>query len=221
MDTPHGFSNYLKTTLNHGLNLSEVDGGDLKRESRIHEPSLKEVDWGGKIKPNHTSSGCLHMEVDWGGKLRVNHLNECMLSEVDRGAHETHQNEHSITEVDWGGHDPRLYPMDGCMLSEVDWGTHDSNFFLYLVHIDHDAKPKDFFTQQLWGGLQQRMSSTPLMEYLKDSFDTGQIEDGFSNSKSIKGYRSSYTLPDPEHHESSYSLRSLEIATLFLTLVDW
>ena len=92
------------------------------------------------------------------------------------------------------------------MLSEVDWGAHDSTFFLYLVHIDHDAKPKDFFTQGLWGGLPQRTSSTPLMEYLKDSFDTGQIEDGFSNSKSIKGYRSSYSLPDPEHHESSYNL---------------
>ena len=44
------------------------------------------------------------------------------------------------------------------------------------------------------------------MEYLKDSFDTGQIEDGFSNSKSFKGYRSSYFLPDPEQHESSYNL---------------
>ena len=44
------------------------------------------------------------------------------------------------------------------------------------------------------------------MEYLKDSLDTGQIEDGFSNSKSIKGYRGSYPLPDPEQHESSYNL---------------
>ena len=44
------------------------------------------------------------------------------------------------------------------------------------------------------------------MEYLKDSFDTGQIDDGFSNSKSIKGYRSSYPLPDTEQHESSYNL---------------
>ena len=44
------------------------------------------------------------------------------------------------------------------------------------------------------------------MECLRDSFDSGQIEDGFSNSKSIKGYRSSYSLPDPEHHESSYNL---------------
>ena len=43
------------------------------------------------------------------------------------------------------------------------------------------------------------------MEYLKDSFDTGQIEDGFSGSKSIKGYRNSYSLPDPEQHQSSYN----------------
>ena len=41
------------------------------------------------------------------------------------------------------------------------------------------------------------------MEYLRDSFDTRQIEDGFSNSKLIKGYRSSCFLPDPEPHESS------------------
>ena len=90
--------------------------------------------------------------------------------------------------------------MDACS------GAHDSSFFLYLVHIDHDAKPKDFFTQGLWGGLPQRTSSTSFMEYLKYSFDTGQIEDGFSNLKSIKGYRSSYSLPDPEHHESNYNL---------------
>ena len=176
-----------------------------------------EVDWGGKIKPNHTSSGCILKEVDWGGKLIVNHTSECMLSEVDWGTHQTHQNGHSITEVDLGGHDPSLYlmlsevdwaghdsssnHMNGFLLCEVDWGAHDSSFFLYLVHIDHDAKPKDIFTQGLWGGLPQRTSSTPLMEYLKDSFGNGQIEDEFSNSKSIKGYRSSCSLPDSEHHE--------------------
>ena len=44
------------------------------------------------------------------------------------------------------------------------------------------------------------------MEYLKDSFDTGQTEDGLFNSKSIKGYRSSYSLPSPKQHESSYNL---------------
>ena len=175
--------------------------------SRInHGPSLMEVDWGGSIDPNYTSSGCMLMQFDWGRELRVNHINECMPSEVDWGAHETHQNGHSITKVDWRDYDPTLYPMDGYILSEVDCGAHDSSLFLYLVHINHDAKPKDFFTQGLWGGLTQRASSIPLMEYMKDSFDTGQIEDGFSNSKSFKGYRSSYSLPDPEQYESSYNL---------------
>ena len=61
--------------------------------------------------------------------------------------------------------------MDRCILSKVDWGAHDSSFFLYVVHIDHDAKPIDFFTQGLWGELPQRTSSTPLTEYLKDSFE--------------------------------------------------
>ena len=56
METPHAFSNYVKTTLNHGLSLSEGDWGDLKRETTEHGPSLMEVDWGGKIEPYHTSS---------------------------------------------------------------------------------------------------------------------------------------------------------------------
>ena len=47
------------------------------------------------------------------------------------------------------------------------------------------------------------LTSTSLIAYLKYSFD---IEDGFSNSKSIKQYGSSYTLPDLEQHESSYNL---------------
>ena len=93
--------------------------------------------------------------------------------------------------------------MDSC--SEVDWGAHDSSFFLYLQYIVHDGDPNDFFTQGLWGELPQRTSSTP-MEYLKDSFDTGQTEDGFFNSKSIKGYRSPYSLPDTEQQQTSYNL---------------
>ena len=156
MDNPNALSNHIKTTLNHGLSLSEIDLGDLRRGTTKHGPSLMEVDLGGKIKPNYTSSGCMLMQVDWGGKLRVNHINECMPSEADWGACETHQNGHSINEVDWGGHDPSPYPMDGCMLSEVDWGAHDSSFFFYHVHIDHDAKPKDFFSQGLWRGQLQK-----------------------------------------------------------------
>ena len=142
MYNPHAFNKYVKTILNHCLSLSEVDLGDLKRESTKHGPSLMEVDWGETFEPNYTSCGCMLMQVDWGGKLRVNHINECMPSEVGWGGHETHQNGPSITKVDWGGHDPIPYPMDGCMLSEDDWGAHDSSFFLYLMHIDHDAKPR-------------------------------------------------------------------------------
>ena len=47
------------------------------------------------------------------------------------------------------------------------------------------------------------LTSTSRMAYLKYSFD---IEDGISNSKSIKQYGSSYSLPDLERHESSYNL---------------
>ena len=218
------------------------------------------------------------MEVDWQGKLKVNSM-------VDWGAHGPHPNGHNISEVDWGGHDSSSNHMNEFLLSEGDWGAHDSSFFLFLVNIDYDAKPKDFFTQELWGGLPQRTSSTPLiglnhvegklvhhlapqkgpnrldhqfdklwnptqsldhllpssdpdlcpstclsftitgllvghsyyllkkmgrdltstslMVYLKYSFD---IEDGFSNSKSIKQYGSSYSPPDLEQHESSYNL---------------
>ena len=93
------------------------------------------------------------------------------------GAHETHTS--------------------GCMLSEVDWGTHDSSFSLYLVHIDHDGEPKDFFTQGLLEGLPQRKFFIPLM-YLKDSLDTGQTEDGLSNFKSIKEHKGSCSLFGPE-----------------------
>ena len=75
--------------------------------------------------------------------------------------------------------------MNELLLSEVDWGAHDSSFFPFLVNIDYDAKPMEFFTQGLWGGLEQRMSSTPLIEYMIHSLDTGQTEDDTFNSKPI------------------------------------
>ena len=117
---------------------------------------LMEVDWGGKFKLNYTSCECMLMEVDWGGKLIVNSM-------VDWGVHETYPNGHNISEVDWGDHDSSSNHMTEFLLSEVDWGAHDSSFFLFLVNIDDDAKPKDFFLQELWGGLSQKTSSTPLI----------------------------------------------------------
>ena len=85
---------------------------------------------------NNTSCRFMLKEVDWGGKHPINFV------------------------VDWLRHEP--YPT-GHNISEVDWrALHDSSFFLFLVNIDYDAKPKDFFTQELWGGLPERTSSTTL-----------------------------------------------------------
>ena len=82
---------------------------------------------------NNTSGGFMLKEVDWGGKHPIN-------SVVDWQRHETY---HNISEVDWGA-------------------LHDSSFFLFLVNIDYDAKPKDFFTQEICGGLSERTTSTTL-----------------------------------------------------------
>ena len=158
----HVFSKCVKPSFNHGFSPSEVDWGDPKGELTemlkyiSNGCMLMEVDWGGNLKLNYTSCGCMLMEVDWGGKLIANSM-------VYWGAHETHPNGHNISEVDWGGHDAIPNHMNEFLLSEVDWGAHYSSFFLFLVIIDYDAKPKDFFTQQLWGELSQLTSSAPLI----------------------------------------------------------
>ena len=99
----------------------------------------------------------------------------------DWQAHETHPTEHSISEVDWGGYDPSPNHMNEFMSSEVDWGAHDSSLFLFMVNIDYDANPKEPSIQGLWGELQQRKSSIPLIELLIDSLATGQTEDTISH----------------------------------------
>ena len=129
-----------------------------------------EADWGGKLKHNYTSSGSMFMEVDWGGKL----INNSM---VDCGTHERCPTGHNVSEVDWGGNDATPNHRNEFLLSEVDWGAHDSSFFPFLVNIDYDAKPMEFFTQGLWGELQQTMSSIPLIGHMTDSLDTGQTQD--------------------------------------------
>ena len=91
--------------------------------------------------------------------------------------------------------------------TEVDWGDHDSSFFLSLAHIDYDAKPKEFFTQELWGELQQRTCSTPLMKYLNDSLDNGQTEDNFSTSNQSRNI---------EVHTLFLTLNTLKVATIYL-----
>ena len=68
----------------------------------------------------NTSCGFMPKEVDWGGKHLINFV-------VDWQRHETYPTGYNISEVDWGA-------------------LHDSSFFLFLVNIDYDAKPKHFFT---------------------------------------------------------------------------
>ena len=90
----------------------------------------------GSFNLNNTSCGFMLKEVDWGGKHPIN-------SVVDWQRHETYPTGHNISEVDWGA-------------------LHDSSFFLFLVNIDYDAKPQDFFTQGIWGILPDSISSTTL-----------------------------------------------------------
>ena len=184
-----------------GKHIKYYNAGQVSQHPSLHDGN------------HHMSSFCLFTKYTWIGQGFLS------VKEIPNHGH-------SITKVDWESHDSSLYLTDGCMLSEVDlgahdsspnhmngfllsevdWGAHDSSFFLYPEYIDHDGKPNDLFTQGLWGGLPLRISSTPLMEYLKDSLDTGLTEDGVFNFKSIKEYRISCSLPDPECLESSYNL---------------
>ena len=118
------------------------------------------------------------MVVHRGGKLIVNSM-------LDWKTHETHPNGHNISEIDWGGHDSRSKYMTEFLLSEVDLGAHDSSFFLFLVNMDYDAKPMEFFTQGMWGELQQILSSTSPLAHMTDSLDTNQTDDDALNPKAI------------------------------------
>ena len=66
---------------------------------------------------------------------------------------------------------------------------------------------KDYFTQELWGGLPKRTSSTLLIAYLKHSFDTAQIEDDFPAPNQSR---------DIEVHTLFLTLNSMKVATIYL-----
>ena len=53
--------------------------------------------------------------------------------------------------------------------------------------------------------LDDHISYTQLMEYLEDTLDTGQTEDGLPKFKSILDHRGPYSPPDPEYLGSSYN----------------
>ena len=132
---------------------------------------------------NNTSCGFMLKEVDWGGKHPIN-------SVVDWQRHETYPTGHNISEVDWGA-------------------LHDSSFFQFLVNIDYDAKPKDFFTQELWGGLSERTTSTTLRSL---NHVEGKLVNHLELQKEpsrldhqLDQHRDPTSSPCPQH-ESSYKL---------------
>ena len=122
-------------------------------------------------------------EVNWGGKHTIN-------SVVDWQRHETYPTGHYISEVDWGA-------------------LHDSSFFLLLVNIDYDAKPKDFFTQELWGGLSERTTSTTLrcLDHVEGKLvhqpELQKIPSRLDHQ--LDRQRDPTSSPHPQH-ESSYNL---------------
>ena len=144
------------------------------------------------------------MEIDWGGKFNST---SCGCPMANWQGHETHPTGHYTSEVDWCGHDPNPNHMNESLLSEGDWGAHDSSIFLFLVNIDYDAKPNESSIQGLWGELQHRTSSIPLIGLQADTLATGQTGDDIFNSTPIN--------PDPDDAEqlTGESIQS------FLTLV--
>ena len=132
---------------------------------------------------SNTSCGFMLKEVEWGGKHPIN-------SVVDWQRHETYPTGHNISEVDWGA-------------------LHDSRILLVLVDIDYDAKPKDFFTQELWGGLSERTTSTTLrsLNHVEGKLVHHQElqKDPSHLDHQLDQQRDPTSSPHPQH-ESSYNL---------------
>ena len=69
-----------------------------------------------------------------------------------------------------------------------------------MMESQRTSSPKDY------GEPLQRNCFIPLMEYQKNSLDSGLTEDGVFNFQPIKEHRSSYSLSDPEYLGSSHNL---------------
>ena len=132
---------------------------------------------------NNTSCGFMLKEVEWGAKHPIN-------SVIDWQRHETYPTGHNISEVDWGA-------------------LHDSSFFLFLVNIDYDANPKDFFTQELWGGLSKRTTSTTLrsLSHVEGKLvHLLELQKGPSRLDHQLDQQRDHTSSPCQQHESSYNL---------------
>ena len=82
-----------------------------------------------------------------------------------------------------------------------------------LYHLDYDAKPNESSIQGLWGELQHRTSSIPLIGLQTDSLATGQTGDDAFNSIPINP-----DVDDPEQltGESIHSFLTLVVQLQWL-----
>ena len=145
---------------------------------------------------SNTSSGFMLKEVDWGRNLKLNYTSGGL----------------NISEVDWGDHDPSTNNMNKILLSEVNWGAlHDSSFFLFLVNIENDAKPKDFFTQELWGRLSEKTPSTTLRSL---NHVEGKL---VHHLKLQKGPRRLDHQLDQQRDPNIHHVHNMKVVTTYLT----
>ena len=216
------------------------NGEHFYGENFIHDfpkswKHIKEVDWGDKLKLNHTTYGYMLMEIDWGGKFNYTSCGHPM---ANWQGHETHPTGHKTSEVDWGGHDPNEPdnppPMYIINLDDLLGRT-------FLLPMDENGERKratiyenvkDLCQQQVSREDQLRfklkivgdqlddlISYNQLMEYLEDKTNTGPVENGLYRFKCIKDHKGPYTSsevdwgghdPYPNHVNES-----------LLSEVDW
>ena len=172
---PKSSSGTNRVSVNHS-SLVTKNGEHFYGENFIYDSPkslkhIKEADWGDKLKLNFTTYGYMLMEIDWGGKFNYT---SCRCPMANCQDNKTHPTGHNTSEVNWGGHDPNPNHVHESLLSEVDWGAHHPSVFLFLVNIDYDAKPIEFFIQGLWGEPQHRTPYIPLIGPQTDSLATGQ-----------------------------------------------
>ena len=236
---PKPSSGANRVSVSHS-SLVTKNGEHFYGENFIHDFSkswqhIKEVDWGDKLKLNHTTYGYMLMEIDWGGKFNYT---SCQHPMANWQGHETHPTGHKTSEVDWGGHDPNGSdnppPMSIINLDDLLGRT-------FLLPMDENGERKratisehvkDLCQQQVSREDQLRfklkidgdqlddlISYTQLMEYLEHKTDTGPLEDGLYRFKCIKDHKGPYTSsevdlgghdPNPNHVNES-----------LLSEVDW
>ena len=172
---PKSSSGTNRVSVNHSSLVSK-NGEHFYGENFIYDSPkslkhIKEADWGDKLKLNFTTYEYMLMEIDSGGKFNYT---SCRCPMANCQDYKTDPTGHNTSEVDWGGHDPNPNHVHESLLSEVDWGAHHPIVFLFLVNIDYDAKPIEFFIHRLWGEPQHRTPYIPLIGPQTDSLATGQ-----------------------------------------------